>query len=426
MIDSVLEILKLPLMIALAFYMSYVVSKNYQVKRLIQLSEDLHLSPESLSLAHNILITLPYFTPILLEDKVATYNNFLELSNSMILATSFILGILIYFSEGRYPVNYLLFTKSIIFSIVSYFSLLFTFMHNTISWTNIIFSYLAMLLFLYLSIIKSAATFRYDNSVYVRIDDYSNRFTRISGYFEILMRKTFDILCGRIPVLYNKDEDSINAFSLPLIVACNFVIFGFSVLTTKLIALIVIISACTGIFLRIITRSGKKHVITRLYGYLSSTYLVFLFTRALRRSIISASTTNSSIDRYFLQPNLRSISSYISVVASSAALFNSDQVDIAYLILITAHIPATFFSTGIAGSFLVATNNKTLEDLSSGSPQQIPTSIRYFPILYLLILTNCEIWGYRIRKDLGMFLILNFLFYIFCSIVRVLECRNLR
>lgn len=422
MVDGILEIMKLPPMIALTFYMSYVVSKNYQAKRLIQLSEDLRLSPEILSLIHNILITFPYFIPILLEDKEAMYDNFLEISSSMILATSLVLGTIIYFSEGRCPVNYLLFTKSIIFSITSYFSLLFTFMHNTISWTNIIFSYIGMSLFLYLSIAKSVAAFRYDNSVYVRIDDYSNRFTRISGYFEILLRKTLDVLCGKIPVLYNKDEDAINAFSLPLIVACSFIALGFRTLTAKLVILVATVSACFGVLLRIITRNGRKYVLTRLYGYLSSTYLVFLFTNALRSSIISAGTSNLAFDRYFLQPSLRSAASYISVIASSVALFNSDQIDIAYLTLITAHIPATFFNTGIAGSFLAATNSKVLENISCGSPQQIPTSIRYFPILYLLILTNCEIWGYRIRKDLGLFLILNYVFYIFCSIVRILDC----
>lgn len=423
MTDTVLKTLRFLSVMAPTFYLSYVVSKNYQTRRLVEISQHLGVNPESLSLVHNVLNTLPSLFSLLLADKIQVHGIFAGVADAMMTSMSLILGFIIYLSDRRYQMDYLLFTKSIVFSIASYFCLFFLFVYDNISWYLVSFSSVILVSFVYLSCMRSTSTFQCDDSVYVRIDDYSTRASRITGRVELMLNSILDVLCGSVPLLQTKDDKPISIFSLPLMTLGSYAVLG-HLRYLRYMAAGTVLGLFVGIFVSAATRSGKRRFFTKLYGFLTSTYLIFLLSKVLERSFRPLDGDIGVVSR-IMRPIVTSTCTHLGITISSVVFFSNNQIEMAYLTAINAYIPAVLMNTGPLGALLLLRNGHKVGDISGGT-WETPTSVIYFPVLYLLILTNCEIWGYRIRKDLGFFLLLNFAFYVLCSVARVTSMDGLK
>ena len=358
---DVLDLLVLPPAIVSMTYISYIITKNYQTKRTIQLSRALGLNPESSSLFYSLLNTLPRLASIMTARADQIHEEFAEVTDAMIVLMSLVLGVLIYLSSGPpSTINYLLFTKCIIFSMAAYFSLFFLFVHDGTSVPNIIFSTMMLAIFTYLSVSRNFTQFRENNSIYVYIDDYSTRLSRTFGYIELLLTKVFSVFCGQTPIFHDKDEGTISRLSPSLLLACFFVVYNFQMQAGYLV-LCAAVCVLLGVILNFATKRGKGRTFMAAYSLLSSTYMLFLLSRVLRLLGGRLGSTFGIRDLHVCT-TLQSLLSDVAVLVATFAFFNENQVEMAYQIATNAYVPVVLLGIGssAASGPSMATNSQSM------------------------------------------------------------------
>ena len=127
-ITEYLQLLVIPSYI----YLAYFISKNYQIKRIINISQAINLNPESTSLVHNMINILPAIFSIKSIDMSSLHFNLSLISSSLISTMTIVLGMLIWISHGVYRIQYISLIRMITFLQGAHFILFFVTAFNEI------------------------------------------------------------------------------------------------------------------------------------------------------------------------------------------------------------------------------------------------------------------------------------------------------
>ncbi|RVD91283.1 hypothetical protein TUBRATIS_22750 [Tubulinosema ratisbonensis] len=386
-------------------YLIYFITKSYQIKRLIQLSKEFNLKPDTSILISSFLLVLPTLIGLFfVSQKEANFIFLPKIMNYTFFNNLFLGLVIIYLKKVRISL-------SVFYRFVGFPALINMFFFIGVVLTkNNLFNLILLIsfftIFLKNFLRRPLENFTIVTTVSIEIYDYSSRFQRFLHSFDKVLTGIFDNLFGGIPLLQNREERNIHFLSFPLVILvaiASLQIFDPVILIISLFSSIIL-----GNYIYKRTKNSKSPLFTKIYSFLTSSLFIFSLSKILQ--LIS---NHFSKNRLFTsQLILKSFSENVLIFVTAISFLKNETFSLFLMSLYTSSllsfgVPIVFF--GVKNTF-----DKIDYFADLYKSVNVCNFCLFHKFMYFLTLFNYELNRYKFKRDLGIFLVGNCFIFILC------------
>lgn len=385
-------------------YLTYFISKSYQVKRVIQMTKSFNIPAHIAIFLNCLLINLDFFISLLTKDPYDTSFAFFKNIINYSFYTPFFIGlVLIYCRKVR--INAYLFNGMIglpaLFNLIYFISIVIS-KFNVFTFLVFAFLLIQFIIF-YIKNIKEEFTI--ENTVYIEIFDYSHKFYRLLNNLDKLLTMVFDHIFGGLPVLPNREERPFHFLSLPLVIVFTLAIFKANI---YVFLTMFILSFVFGNYIYKSSKNSKFPLLTQVYSFITSSVFIYDIIHLIKL-ISHIFFKNRS---FVMKEMIGSFCNNIFVGVTSLGLLKNESFRM-FLASISTSATLKFL-----GSIFLLSIKSYIFDRNMFEYVFNYTPLYFFALyhqfMYLLILFNYELNGYKLKRDLGIFLVVNCFIFSIC------------
>lgn len=386
-------------------YLTYFITKSYQIKRLVQLSKEYNFRPDTAILISSLILNLPSIYRLFFASKEETAEIFLtRIMNYAFFNNLFLGSVIIYMNQIRISL-------SIFYRFVGFPALINMFFFIGVVLTknnlfNLILLVSFFLVFLRNFIKRPLENFTIVTTVSIEIYDYSNKFHRTLHTFDKVLTLIFDNLFGGIPLIQSREERNIHFLSFPFIVLMT--IASLQIFDPVILIISLFSSIILGNYIYRKTKNGKSPLFTKFYSFFSASLFIFSLTK-----ILQLFSEIFSVNRMYLsQLLMQSFSENIIIFITALSFLKNESFSLFLMSLYTSSL----FSFGIPIVFFGIKNTFDKVDYFDELYKSVNACnfCLFHKFMYFLTLFNYELNRYKFKKDLGFFLVANSVIFLGC------------